>query len=212
MRASELTSALAAASRPLRAALVGLAPCPGCSSRPADERGCCASCWTAVQEPQRHGDVIAVGRYHGALGALLRAGKFGGATVALHAIGTRLGELLTEAGLADAPLVPVPSHPRRRRKRGPDPAYRLAAAASPRVHACLVRVRDDPPQSRTVGARREANVRSAFGFARGCPLPQGASVVLVDDVLTSGATARACAAALASRGVGVRAVAVAAVA
>jgi ComF family protein len=70
----------------------------------------------------------------------------------------------------------------------------LAAAAS-----ALVRRTDTPPQTGLSAAARRANVRGAFAVRRR-GLVAGRTVVLVDDVLTTGATASACARALTQAG------------
>jgi predicted amidophosphoribosyltransferase len=183
----------------VRSLAQSLTRCPGCSLRPPGPTGCCDACWRSLLEPVRTGDVLALGRYRGPLGAVLRSAKFGGATGALDALAARLAAALREDGVADLPVVPVPSHTSRRRRRGPDPSWRLARAPAPdRVVAALRRRRDDPPQSRRRPLERERNVRGAFEVvASAAPLVRGRSLVLLDDVLTSGATARACAAALA---------------
>lgn len=137
----------------------------------------------------------------------------------------------TAAALADAPrcarlwLVPVPSHPRRRAMRGDDPALRLARAMARRsvgangtsvgwsVVPALRRRAHGPPQSTLRPAQRAANVARAFAVdPRWYTRCAGAHVVLVDDVLTSGATLRSAAEALRSAGAIVRLVAVVAVA
>jgi predicted amidophosphoribosyltransferase len=104
-------------------------------------------------------------------------------------------------------IVAVPATPRARRARGYHPAAVLAAALARRLDLPfaadrLVKVRDTEIQSRMPAARRASNVRRAFGV-RGTPAPR---VLLVDDVATSGATARECAARLV--GAGARTVAV----
>jgi predicted amidophosphoribosyltransferase len=198
--------------RLLRLLALSLTRCPGCSSRPATASGCCDACWRTMHAPLRTPDVLAVGRYRGALGAVLRSAKFGGASLALDTLGTSLGVLLRDAGVGHLGVVPVPSHAARRRRRGPDPSSRLAQrAAAGRVLDVLRRHRHDRPQSRSPLRDRERNAAGAFALEPDAAhLVRGRSVVLLDDVLTSGATARACAAALATVDARVAVVAVAA--
>jgi predicted amidophosphoribosyltransferase len=196
----------------VRALALSLTRCPGCALRPPAAHGCCDACWRTMLRPTVTTDVLALGAYPGALGAVLRRAKFGGARLALDALGDRLGELLEAAGYVALPVVPVPSHAARRRRRGSDPSAHLAErAAGPRVLHALHRTRPGRPQSRSLPHEREANVAHSFApTAAAEALPRGARVVLLDDVLTSGATARACKGALASIDVHVAVVAVAA--
>ena len=96
----------------------------------------------------------------------------------------------------------MPLSAARRRERGYNQAEELArvvAAASGRpLGTALVRTRATPPQVGLDRAARHRNVRGAFTW-RGAPLA-GAYVVLVDDVLTTGATADECAAVLKAAG------------
>jgi ComF family protein len=125
-------------------------------------------------------------------------------------VAARLAEALlasadVRATLAGADvLVPVPLHPRRRRERGFNQSALLARAlarpAGLRVaEDALARREDTPPQTGLSAARRRANVAKAFVVRR---RPAGAGRVggLGDDVLTTGATARACARALTQAG------------
>jgi ComF family protein len=98
---------------------------------------------------------------------------------------------------AGAVLVPVPLHPRRLRARGFNQAELLAVSigrrASLRVAPrALLRRRDTPAQTGLSAAGRRRNVAGAFAVRQPETI-RGRTVVLVDDVLTTGATVRACA-------------------
>ena len=122
------------------------------------------------------------------------------------AAGRLLAQLMAMA-LADATrpdaLVPVPLHPARLRRRGYDQARELAlplarALRLPLRTDLLKRTRATAPQSELHAAARRRNVRDAFAVvARDLP----AHVALVDDVMTTGATLAAAAAALKRAGV-----------
>ena len=89
-------------------------------------------------------------------------------------------------------VVPVPLHPHRLRARGYNQSGLLAADLAGRLDRrldvrSLVRTSDTPHQARLTEAERRANLRQAFDVrdARGV---RGRTVLLVDDVMTSGAT------------------------
>jgi ComF family protein len=92
---------------------------------------------------------------------------------------------------ADA-VVPVPLHRSRERRRGFNQARELASHLGAPVLDALVRSRATPPQADLPAARRHANVRGAFGLRRGLDV-RGMTLVIVDDVSTTGATLNACA-------------------
>ncbi|MBI1339797.1 ComF family protein [bacterium] len=105
-----------------------------------------------------------------------------------------------EAVLAEADvLVPVPLHRFRMAQRGFNQSVWLAAALSRRcgVRVCLdalVRRRSTPSQAGLTADGRRRNVQGAFTVQKGAVSRiAGRSVVLVDDVLTTGATVEACA-------------------
>jgi ComF family protein len=99
-------------------------------------------------------------------------------------------------------VMPVPMHWRRRLWRGYDHSRVLATALARELHLPLgyelVRIRHTPQQAHLPRTRRIENMRGAFA-AEGKALA-GASVLLVDDITTTGATASEAARALLSAG------------
>ena len=142
---------------------------------------------------------VSLGPFEGALRLLVHELKYRGR----RRVATRLAGLLLEDPAvrslltAGADLVPVPLHPRRRRERGFNQAELLAAALArgsglALAPGVLVRRRETSPQAGLSSAARRRNVAGAFAV-RQRPKVMGRTLVLVDDVTTTGATAAACA-------------------
>ncbi len=94
-------------------------------------------------------------------------------------------------------IAPIPLHRRRFRQRGFNQAYLLiarwpGAGGEKIVRDLLVRQRATPPQTGLDRRQRRINIRNAFAVRRPGQ-SAGKRVLLVDDVLTTGATAEACA-------------------
>ncbi|MBX3462555.1 MAG: ComF family protein [Planctomycetes bacterium] len=144
--------------------------------------------------------LVAPLRYAGTGGALVRRFKLdadpGAAAWLLRAM-VGAWQAAGSSRWRHACLVPVPLHARRRRQRGFDQAAWLAKGLGRRLGleaaaGVLVRRLDTLPQGDPRVLSRQGNVEAAFAVQRSRPL-RGRPVVLVDDVFTSGATARACA-------------------
>ena len=98
---------------------------------------------------------------------------------------------LAPASVLSGTLVPVPTATLRTMKRGFDPAVEIAAALAERTGAPFSRCLERVGATRQVGKRRGERVAHPPRFGLRGEAPR--SVILVDDVLTTGATLAACA-------------------
>lgn len=96
-------------------------------------------------------------------------------------------------------IVPVPIHPIRYRTRGFNQASLLCEAMPPELvnEALVIRTRHTPPQASLNLEQRSANLLGAFESKLNI---EGKRVLIIDDVITSGSTALACATALKAAG------------
>jgi competence protein ComFC len=136
--------------------------------------------------------------YEGPMARAIKGMKFAG----WRALAGHLAAAMAEAwdlGTADV-VTWVPLARRRRARRGFDQAEVLARAVAPRLlvpaRPLLTRVRETPAQARRGGRDRRRSLEDAFRATRAPPR----EVILVDDVVTTGTTAGACAAALKEAG------------
>ena len=172
------------------------------SWRHSPENGaCCARC---VALPPQFDLARAFGLYEGALREIVHALKYR----SHRSLGRPLGALMksTDRGLLAAAdvVVPVPLHPWRHLRRGFNQADELAQALGRPVWRPLRRRTLGVPQAKLRGDQRRTNVQTAYSVS---PLRAGAItgrpryVVLIDDVMTTGATLDACSRALREGGV-----------
>ena len=158
-------------------------PCPRCAL-PSPAGAVCGSC---LNRPPHFDTTLALWRYEFPCDRLVQALKYR-ARLALAEFFAR--------NLASRPLpeidlvVPMPLHPRRLAERGFNQALEIARGVARRLGRpieprCALRVKNTLPQARLPFDERAKNVRGAFL----CKLDlSGASIAVVDDVMTTGAT------------------------
>jgi ComF family protein len=138
--------------------------------------------------------VFAVSAYENPLKTLILA-KHAHGYLASRALGTIMARHCSLTSMNFDFIVPVPLHVRRERERGYNQAYILAEqislACGKPVVPCLLRTKNTQYQSRLTVAEKLANVEDAFIF-QGHDI-EDRSLLLVDDLMTSGATLQAAA-------------------
>ena len=187
--------------------------CRGCGLQVARGHLLCAGCWRRVPECGlelcvrclvREADPAGCTRHHGfaaraarlydeRMAAVVHAFKFEGRLDLAPVLAGTMAEVVR--AIPDL-VIAVPLHPSRERERGFNHAALLAVELAERIGVPflvggLVRVRPTRPQARLAAERRRLNLAGAFRV----PTPRalaGRSVLVVDDVVTTGATLEAC--------------------
>lgn len=162
---------------------------------PLDEHGVCAACRSGLQGFDY---AASFGMYEGALRDLIHLYKYSG----MRPLAKPLAGYLQRAIPVDVPfdaVVAVPLYWRKQWSRGFNQSELLARLVSdhrriPLLHA-LRRKRATATQAGLASAGRRRNVTGAFEL-RKRPQVAGKRILLIDDVMTTGATASACAAVL----------------
>lgn len=180
--------------------------CPQCG----DQTTLGERCGACLKDPPAFARTLALFRYEFPVDRLIQALKFGHQLPLAAWFGARLGQMLIAA---DHDLVlPLPLHPSRLRTRGFNQSLEMARPVARALGVAidptlLSRTRATPPQAELPLKERARNVRGAFACAGNLA---GKRVLLVDDVMTTGATLREAARILKLHGAGTITVAVAA--
>lgn len=139
-------------------------------------------------------------RYDGAAVSIVQRYKYGGSRYLSVFMAHAMLRAAIEAQLHFDCVCHVPLHPKKRRKRGFDQAallaMRLSALTGKPFCPAVKRVRNTPSQTKLGVDERKENMRGAFEASA----PVIGRVLLVDDVLTTGATVSECAAVLKAAG------------
>lgn len=158
----------------------------------------CSSCWgwqsciDGIRSPFR---------FEGVVREAVHALKYRNQRVLSQCLAGLMADYLCHTHIPGEVLVPVPLHRRRLRERGYNQASLLARELAktlglPFVENVLCRVKDSLPQVKAASVdARHQNVKGAF-ICQYSDRIKGKSVLVIDDVCTSGATLEACAAAL----------------
>jgi ComF family protein len=135
--------------------------------------------------------IVAVGAYKGPLVRLI-LGKARKDRIAAYELGVLMAERISATSYRFDCIVPVPIHWSRILWRGYDQVFESAQALSAYhrrpLFQAVCRSRATPFQSQVPVEQRERNVRNAFVLTREADNLMGKSVLLVDDVYTTGAT------------------------
>lgn len=178
--------------------------CAGCrtpflNAYPLDENGLCGLCRYGLNSFDA---AYSFGAYEDELRALIHLFKYGKVQTLAKPLGKLLASVLPRDQRFDL-ILPMPLHWRRRWNRGFNQSNLLAREIARRtgvpLRKVVRRVRNTTAQVGLTNAKRRDNVARAFRVKPRQALG-GLRVLLIDDVMTTGATAGACATALKKAG------------
>lgn len=162
---------------------------------PNFEPGSAFLCGDCILTPPPFTGARSFGYYTGELGKLVRALKFQNRRNLAGLLAPFMIEAFWETWSRDDfdMVTPIPLHPGRRRARGYNQSELLARRLANRVgipfrNKILVRRRPTAPQTGLTDSRRRENVRNAFRCVDSLQVA-GRRILLIDDVMTTGATA-----------------------
>ncbi len=180
------------------------AGCPLCAARPGHSF-CCAR---GEGNPFSFSGTVALGWYRHDLKECLHRLKYGGRSNLAKPLGQLLGRRVAEEGWQDlAAIVPIPLHPQRLKERGYNQSRLLARPVAVSLALpltdLLVRSKNTAPQTKMNRSERLCNLQGAFHLKMPFPSPlAGKTLLLVDDIFTTGSTLEAASALLMSEGAG----------
>ncbi|GER93367.1 ComF family protein [Dissulfurispira thermophila] len=148
-------------------------------------------CELCLKKPPAFSKVLYYGIYDGALKEAIHLLKFNG----VKRLSGPLSLMLSELPIPKADgIIPVPLHPNRLYKREFNQTASISRHLSknlkiPLMIDVLKKIKETPPQTDVSGKERFKNIRNAFKVCREI---NGMNLLLIDDVITTGATIREC--------------------
>lgn len=192
------------------------AECMGCGSKIGmDYNELCEECrekmaksWVGVRMPDRElrlGGAAYAYRYASPAGGMVRNLKYHGVLLLADEMSGDIARAAELLHIRDAVATYVPMHPKRQRKRGFNHSELLARKAAERLNVecaeLLRRTRNAPQQAKLSREQRLENLKDAFEAVKSEQHKiKGRNILLIDDVFTTGATAKSCAEALLDAG------------
>ncbi|ACH40763.1 amidophosphoribosyltransferase, putative [Citrifermentans bemidjiense Bem] len=171
--------------------------CTICGAPFATDKGSNHTCGACLLHPPFHTCRSAL-ILEGAVQQLIHRFKYGGRVQLALPLGLLAASALTDFCAEAAPdlIVPVPLHKKRLRQRGYNQSQLIAQVLAKKLKlpvevGNLRRLRWTEPQTTLDATKRVVNVKGAF-VVREARRLEGKRVLLVDDVLTTGSTMRAC--------------------
>lgn len=192
------------------------AECMGCGSRIGmDSNDLCEDCrrkmaraWIGPRMPEATLHLCGAAyayRYASPAGGVVRKLKYSGVALLADEMANDLARAASLLRIQNPLASFVPMHPQRMRKRGFNHSELLARKTAEKMEiecaALLRRTRNAPQQARLNREQRLRNLRGAFAAADAMrDKIKGRNILLIDDVFTTGATAKSCAEALLDAG------------
>jgi ComF family protein len=173
--------------------------CPVCRERASSSLGCCQDCASDLFQLMLQDDLLALGVYSGRLEKAVRAFKFHGVRRLSTLFASELAKAVKQSGWKVDAVCPVPLHWTRRLERGYNQSVLITKPLAKELGLAyaplLRRVKRTKQQAKLSKLERVSNVEDAF-ISKSCR----GNILLIDDVVTSGATTKACLEALLAAG------------
>lgn len=182
---------------------IGADICIRCGN-PLTRRGVCEQCRQKPPDPIR--GIRGVFFYNGPVAQGIRSLKYHGIRPLAPILAAPLIDYIREHPIPFDGLTPVPLHPQKLAERGFNQSHLLAShiasALDIPIRSDLIqRTKATRPQAQLNREERQENVKGAFSVIGNARL-DGETILLIDDVATTGATLKACAQALKDLGAG----------